>query len=179
MVRTELRVLREALHRASQFHWCPPGGYVSHDQGKQLTEYIRRKPYSIVLIDEVEKVSREFYTLFLQVLDDGRLTDGQGRIGDFCNKIIIRQGSSSGAIRNRFPLEFINWIDEIVILHTLSRANVLEVVHIRLKQVQDRLMDRKMTLEFDDTAKNYLMPIGCSPAWTARSRKSCSVRSRS
>ncbi|OJT08348.1 Chaperone protein ClpB, partial [Trametes pubescens] len=165
MVRTELRVLREALHRASQFHWCPPGGYVSHDQGKQLTEYIRRKPYSIVLIDEVEKVSREFYTLFLQVLDDGRLTDGQGRIGDFCNKIIIVMSVLSAVFLNDIATRE---------LHTLSRANVLEVVHIRLKQVQDRLMDRKMTLEFDDTAKNYLMPIGCSPAWTARSRKSCS-----
>ncbi|OJT15823.1 Heat shock protein 104 [Trametes pubescens] len=175
-------------HSIARLIGAPPG-YVGHDQGGQLTEYIRRKPYSIVLIDEVEKASREFYQLFLQVLDDGRLTDGQGRIVDFRNTVIImtsnlgaaflnEMGSGAvkpatrelvmGAIRNHFPPEFINRIDEIVIFRTLSRANVLKIVDIRLKEVQDRLADRKMTLELDDAAKNYLMSIGYSPAYGAR-----------
>ncbi|EIW64655.1 uncharacterized protein TRAVEDRAFT_25762 [Trametes versicolor FP-101664 SS1] len=175
-------------HSIARLIGAPPG-YVGHDQGGQLTEYIRRKPYSIVLIDEIEKASREFYQLFLQVLDDGRLTDGQGRIVDFRNTVIIMtsnlgaaflndMGSGAvkpatrelvmGAIRNHFPPEFINRIDEIVIFRTLSRQNVLKIVDIRLKEVQDRLADRKMTLELDDAAKNYLMSIGYSPAYGAR-----------
>ncbi|KAI0825114.1 P-loop containing nucleoside triphosphate hydrolase protein [Trametes gibbosa] len=175
-------------HSIARLIGAPPG-YVGHDQGGQLTEYIRRKPYSIVLIDEIEKASREFYQLFLQVLDDGRLTDGQGRIVDFRNTVIIMTSNLGaaflnemgegavkpatrelvmGAIRNHFPPEFINRIDEIVIFRTLSRANVLKIVDIRLKEVQERLADRKMTLELDDAAKNYLMSIGYSPAYGAR-----------
>ena len=122
-------------HSISRLIGSPPG-YVGHDEGGQLTEYIRRKPYSVVLIDEIEKASREFYQLFLQVLDDGRLTDGQGRIVDFRNTVIIMTSNLGaaflndmgegavkpatrelvmGAIRNHFPPEFINRIDEIVI----------------------------------------------------------------
>ncbi|KAI0365266.1 hypothetical protein BV20DRAFT_973459 [Pilatotrama ljubarskyi] len=175
-------------HSIARLIGAPPG-YVGHDQGGQLTEYIRRKPYSIVLIDEIEKASREFYQLFLQVLDDGRLTDGQGRVVDFRNTVIIMTSNLGaaflndmgegpvkpatrelvmGAIRNHFPPEFINRIDEIVIFRTLSRANVLKIVDIRLKEVQERLSDRKMKLELDDAAKNYLMSIGYSPVYGAR-----------
>ncbi|KAI8995647.1 P-loop containing nucleoside triphosphate hydrolase protein [Trametes punicea] len=175
-------------HSIARLIGAPPG-YVGHDQGGQLTEYIRRKPYSIVLIDEIEKASREFYQLFLQVLDDGRLTDGQGRVVDFRNTVIIMTSNLGaaflndmgegpvkpqtrelvmGAIRAHFPPEFINRIDEIVIFRTLSRANVLKIVDIRLKEVQERLTDRKMKLELDDAAKNYLMSIGYSPVYGAR-----------
>ena len=195
-------------HSIARLIGSPPG-YVGHDEGGQLTEYIRRKPYSIVLIDEIEKASREFYQLFLQVLDDGRLTDGQGRVVDFRNTVIIMTSNLGaaflndmgegpvkpatrelvmGAIRGHFPPEFINRIDEIVIFvsillsdvqvsnnmltwslqRTLSRQNVLKIVDIRLKEVQDRLADRKMTLQLDDAAKNYLMSIGYSPAYGAR-----------
>lgn len=122
-------------HAIARLIGAPPG-YVGHDQGGQLTEYIRRKPYSIVLIDEIEKASREFVTLFLQVLDDGRLTDGQGRIVDFRNTVIIMTSNLGaaflndmgegpvklhtrelvlGAIQGHFPPEFVNRIDEIVI----------------------------------------------------------------
>ena len=122
-------------HSIARLIGSPPG-YVGHDEGGQLTEYIRRKPYSIVLIDEIEKASREFYQLFLQVLDDGRLTDGQGRVVDFRNTVIIMTSNLGaaflndmgegpvkpatrelvmGAIRGHFPPEFINRIDEIVI----------------------------------------------------------------
>lgn len=175
-------------HSISRLIGSPPG-YVGHDEGGQLTEYIRRKPYSIVLIDEIEKAAREFVQLFLQVLDDGRLTDGQGRVVDFKNTVIVMTSNLGaaflndmgegpvkpatkslvmGAIQGHFPPEFINRIDEIVIFRTLSRRNVLKIVDIRLKEVQDRLEDRKMKLALDDEAKQYLVSIGYSPQYGAR-----------
>jgi ATP-dependent Clp protease ATP-binding subunit ClpA len=162
---------------------------VGHDQGGQLTEYIRRKPYSIVLIDEIEKACREFVTLFLQVLDDGRLTDGQGRVVSFRNTVIIMtsnlgaaflqdlgEGPVSaqarqlvmGAIQAHFPPEFINRIDEIVVFRTLSRSNILKIVGIRLQELQKRLSDKKMVLDITPAAKNYLVSIGYSPTYGAR-----------
>ncbi|KLO14465.1 hypothetical protein SCHPADRAFT_903277 [Schizopora paradoxa] len=175
-------------HSISRLIGAPPG-YVGHDSGGQLTEYVRRKPYSIVLIDEIEKASREFVTLFLQVLDDGRLTDGQGRIVDFRNTVIIMTSNLGAAylnamgdgpvkpetrnmvmsaIQGHFPPEFINRIDEIIIFRTLSRNNVGKIVDIRLKEVQERLADRKMVLRLSDEAKNYLASIGYSPIYGAR-----------
>ncbi|PSS37755.1 hypothetical protein PHLCEN_2v448 [Hermanssonia centrifuga] len=175
-------------HSISRLIGSPPG-YVGHDQGGQLTEYIRRKPYAIVLIDEIEKAAREFVQLFLQVLDDGRLTDGQGRIVDFRNTVIVMTSNLGaaflndmgegavkpatkelvmGAIRTHFPPEFINRIDEIVIFRTLSRKNVLKIVDLRLAELQERLDDRKITLSLDDQAKHYLVSIGYSPTYGAR-----------
>lgn len=154
-----------------------------------FAEYVRRKPYCIVLIDEIEKASREFVTLFLQVLDDGRLTDGQGRVVDFRNTVIVMTSNLGaaylndmgegpvkketrelvmGAIQMHFPPEFINRIDEIVIFRTLSRKNVMKIIDIRLAEVQQRLADRKMTLAIDDEAKNYLVSIGYSTVYGAR-----------
>lgn len=175
-------------HSIARLIGSPPG-YVGHDQGGQLTEYIRRKPYSIVLIDEIEKAAREFVQLFLQVLDDGRLTDGQGRVVDFRNTVIIMTSNLGaaflndmgdgpvksqtkelvmGAIRAHFPPEFINRIDEIVIFRTLSRKNVLKIVDLRLNEVQERLAERKMALDVDEQTKEYLMSIGYSPVYGAR-----------
>ncbi|KXN90030.1 hypothetical protein AN958_05035 [Leucoagaricus sp. SymC.cos] len=176
-------------HSISRLIGSPPG-YVGYDQGGQLTEYIRRKPYSIVLIDEIEKASREFVTLFLQVLDDGRLTDGQGRVVDMRNTIIImtsnlgaaylndlEEGASikpetralvMGAIQAHFPPEFINRIDDIIIFRSLSRKDMLRIVDIRLKEVEDRLADRKIKLDLDSESKGYLMSVGYSPAYGAR-----------
>lgn len=175
-------------HSIARLIGAPPG-YVGHDQGGQLTEYIRRKPYSIVLIDEIEKASREFVTLFLQVLDDGRLTDGQGRVVDFRNTVIIMTSNLGatflndmgdgpvrpevremvmGAIRGHFPPEFINRIDDIVIFRTLSQKNVLKIIDLRLKEVQDRLAERKMVLDLEPAAKQYLVSIGYSPVYGAR-----------
>ncbi|EMD42108.1 hypothetical protein CERSUDRAFT_110651 [Gelatoporia subvermispora B] len=175
-------------HSISRLIGAPPG-YVGHDAGGQLTEYIRRKPYSIVLIDEIEKASREFVTLFLQVLDDGRLTDGQGRVVDFRNTVIIMTSNLGaaylndmgegavkpevremvmGAIRAHFPPEFINRIDDIVIFRTLSRKNVLKIIDLRIKEVQERLTERKMALDLDEAAKQYLVSIGYSPIYGAR-----------
>ncbi|EJD03965.1 uncharacterized protein FOMMEDRAFT_106313 [Fomitiporia mediterranea MF3/22] len=175
-------------HAISRLIGAPPG-YVGHDSGGQLTEYIRRKPYSIVLIDEIEKASREFVTLFLQVLDDGRLTDGQGRVVDFRNTVIIMTSNLGAAylnemgdgpvrpetralvmsaIQGHFPPEFINRIDEVVIFRSLSRRNITKIVDIRLKEVQERLSDRKMALNVSPEAKEYLASVGYSPVYGAR-----------
>lgn len=175
-------------HSISRLIGAPPG-YVGHDSGGQLTEYIRRKPYSIVLIDEIEKAAREFVTLFLQVLDDGRLTDGQGRVVDFRNTVIIMTSNLGavylndmgdgpvkpetralvmGAIQGHFPPEFINRIDETVIFRSLSRKNIYKIVDIRLREVQQRLAERKMALNLTDEAKEYLASIGYSPVYGAR-----------
>ncbi|KAL5518951.1 hypothetical protein ACEPAH_634 [Sanghuangporus vaninii] len=175
-------------HSISRLIGAPPG-YVGHDAGGQLTEYIRRKPYSIVLIDEIEKASREFVTLFLQVLDDGRLTDGQGRVVDFRNTVIIMTSNLGAAylqdmgegpvkpetralvmnaIQGHFPPEFINRIDEIVIFRSLSRRNITKIVDIRLKEVQERLSERKMVLRVLPEAKEYLASVGYSPIYGAR-----------
>ncbi|KZO93467.1 P-loop containing nucleoside triphosphate hydrolase protein [Calocera viscosa TUFC12733] len=175
-------------HSISRLIGAPPG-YIGHDAGGQLTEYIRRKPYAIVLIDEIEKACREFVTLFLQVLDDGRLTDGQGRVVDFRNSVIIMT-SNLGAvylndagegelrpearklvmdtIQAHFPPEFVNRIDEIIIFHNLTRANVLEIVNVRLRELQQRLASKSMTLKVDEEAKHYLGSIGYSPVYGAR-----------
>ncbi|KAF5375057.1 hypothetical protein D9758_000287 [Tetrapyrgos nigripes] len=175
-------------HSISRLIGAPPG-YVGYDSGGQLTEYIRRKPYSIVLIDEIEKACREFITIFLQVLDDGRLTDGQGRIVDFKNTVIIMTSNLGaaylndmgegpvkaatrqlvmGAIQGHFPPEFVNRIDEIIVFRPLSRKHVLKIVDIRLKEVQDRLSERKITLALDNAAKEYLSSVGYSIVYGAR-----------
>ncbi|KAJ7786301.1 P-loop containing nucleoside triphosphate hydrolase protein [Mycena metata] len=168
-------------HSISRLIGSPPG-YVGHDAGGQLTERVRRKPYII-------KACREFVTLFLQVLDDGRLTDGQGRVVDFRNTVIIMTSNLgatylnemgegpvtpetkalvTGAIQHHFPPEFINRIDSVVIFHTLSRKNVLKIVDIRLKEVEERLADRKITLDVSPDAKTYLVSVGWSPQYGAR-----------
>jgi len=175
-------------HSISRLIGAPPG-YVGHDSGGQLTEYVRRKPYSIVLIDEIEKASREFVTLFLQVLDDGRLTDGQGRVVDFRNTVVIMTSNLGaayltdmgegpvknetrtlvmGAIQLHFPPEFVNRIDEIIIFRSLSRSNVMKIVDIRLKELEQRIADRKLHIVLEPEAKHYLGSIGYSPIYGAR-----------
>ncbi|KIJ21757.1 hypothetical protein PAXINDRAFT_64507 [Paxillus involutus ATCC 200175] len=175
-------------HSIARLIGAPPG-YVGHDAGGQLTEYVRRKPYCIVLIDEIEKASREFVTLFLQVLDDGRLTDGQGRVVDFRNTVIIMTSNLGAAFLNdlgdgpvnkqtrqlvmsavqgHFPPEFINRVDEVIIFRALSRRNMLKIVDLRLKEVHERLAGRKIVLDIDAESKQHLLSIGYSPAYGAR-----------
>lgn len=175
-------------HSISRLIGSPPG-YVGHGEGGQLTEYVRRKPYCIVLIDEIEKACREFVTLFLQVLDDGRLTDGQGRVVDFRNCVIVQTsnlGSTylndmgegplrpetrrlvTAAIQAHFPPEYINRIDEIILFRSLSRKDVMRIVDVRLKEIQQRLDGRKMKLDIDSEAKSYLGSAGYSPTYGAR-----------
>lgn len=178
-------------HSISRLIGTAPG-YIGFESGGQLTEAVRRKPYSLILIDEIEKAAREFHQLFLQVLDDGRLTDGKGRVIDFRNTIIMMTsnvGSSilnenpsdgpvkgevrtkvMGAISNTFPPEFINRIDDIILYRTLSRSDIVKIVDVRLGEIQRRLDDngRKIRLVLDDHAKEWLAQAGYSPSYGAR-----------
>lgn len=178
-------------HSVSRLIGAGPG-YVGYDQGGQLTEAIRRKPYSLILIDEIEKASREFHQLFLQVLDDGRLTDGKGRVVDFRNTIIMMTSNAGsvylnddahegavkpetrekvmGAIQQTFPPEFINRIDEIILYRSLSRKDMRRIVKVRLADVQQRLdaNNRKVRLDVDESAQEWLANAGYSPSYGAR-----------
>ncbi|WVQ72447.1 hypothetical protein IAR50_001999 [Cryptococcus sp. DSM 104548] len=178
-------------HSISRLVGAPPG-YVGHESGGALSEAVRRKPYSLILIDEIEKAAREFHQIFLQVLDDGRLTDGQGRTVDFRNTIIMMTsnvGSSylnenpsegpvqpevraqvNGAIAKTFPPEFINRIDDIILYRSLSRADIKKVVGVRLQEIQKRILDnnKKIKLEVDDSAREWLAQAGYSPSYGAR-----------
>lgn len=175
-------------HSVSRLIGAPPG-YVGHDSGGQLTEYIRRKPYSVILVDELEKAAKEFVTVFLQVLDDGRLTDGQGRVVDFRNTVIIFTSNVGSAflsaleggpipkktneavmnsIRSTWPPEFLNRIDSIIVYRALSRSNIRKIVDLRLSEVQQRLTPRHMKLHVSDPAKDYLSSIGYTPTYGAR-----------
>ena len=177
-------------HSISRLIGAPPG-YVGFDEGGVLTEAVRRRPFSIVLIDEIEKAAREFVQLFLQVLDEGRLQDSQGRLVSFRNTIIIMTsnlGSSfinesenedltesvrqlvQGAISAHFPPEFINRIDSIVTFRKLGRVDVRRIVDIRIKELQKRLIEngRQSRLVVDEEAKDWLGSIGYSPTMGAR-----------
>ena len=177
-------------HSISRLVGAPPG-YVGYDEGGVLTEAVRRRPFSIVLIDEIEKAAREFVQLFLQVLDEGRLQDSQGRRVSFRNTIIIMTSNLGSSFINdsedeelnastrhlveesisaHFPPEFINRIDSTVIFRKLSRVDVRHIVDIRLKEVQKRLHEngRRSRLVVDDEAKHYLASVGYSPTMGAR-----------
>ena len=172
-------------HAISRLIGAGPG-YVGHEAGGQLTEAVRGKPYSLILIDEIEKAAREFHQLFLQVLDDGRLTDGKGRVVDFRNTIVMMtsnvgsmylnehpsegavdpavRAKVNGAIAKTFPPEFINRIDDIILYRSLSRADIRKVVDVRLKEIQQRLLDnnRKIKLDVDDPSCEWLAQAGYS-----------------
>ncbi|KAK4687551.1 ATP-dependent Clp protease ATP-binding subunit ClpB, partial [Tremellales sp. Uapishka_1] len=178
-------------HSISRLIGAGPG-YIGHEAGGQLTEAVRRKPYSLILIDEIEKAAREFHQLFLQVLDDGRLTDGKGRVVDFKNTIIMMTSNVGsaflnenpsegpvkkdirervmGAISATFPPEFINRIDDIILYRSLSRSDIRKVVEVRLKEIQSRLEanGRKVKLALDDSAMEWLGSAGYSPTYGAR-----------
>ena len=146
-----------------------PPGYVGYDEGGQLTEAVRRRPYSVILFDEVEKAHPDVFNVLLQVLDDGRLTDGQGRVVDFKNTIIIMTSNlESSMLRQTFRPEFLNRIDEIVTFSELSKENIKAIVGLQLERVQSRLNDRKITLKFDDAAMDFLCEKGYDPTMGAR-----------
>jgi ATP-dependent Clp protease ATP-binding subunit ClpB len=177
-------------HSVSRLIGAPPG-YVGYDEGGQLTEAIRRRPYSVVLFDEIEKAHPDVFNALLQVLDDGRLTDGQGRVVDFRNTVIIMTsnlGSSSitglaphdreamrervmEALRQAFRPEFLNRIDEVVIFEPLSREQIAEIVEIQLQRVSDRLKDRQIAIQVTPAAKDWLARLGYDPVYGARPLK--------
>jgi ATP-dependent Clp protease ATP-binding subunit ClpB len=171
MVRIDMSEYQER-HTVARLIGAPPG-YVGYEEGGQLTEAVRRRPYSVVLLDEIEKASAEVFDVLLQVLDDGRLTDGQGRTVDFRNTVLIMTSNvrSVEQMREHFRPEFLNRIDEIVAFEPLSREEIAEIVDHQLERVRGRLADRGIVLELTDSAKEALAEAGWDPAYGARPLK--------
>jgi ATP-dependent Clp protease ATP-binding subunit ClpB len=169
-----------------------PPGYVGYDQGGALTEAVRRRPYQIVLFDEVEKAHPDVFNILLQVLDDGRLTDGQGRTVNFRNTLIVMTsnlgseiladqppGEDSALVRDQvmatvrgaFRPEFLNRLDEILLFHRLTRAQMKGIVDIQLRRFEGLLAERKVSLELDQKARDWLAERGYDPVYGARPLK--------
>ncbi|MFZ1485861.1 ATP-dependent Clp protease ATP-binding subunit [Nostocoides sp.] len=173
-------------HAVARLIGAPPG-YVGHDEGGQLTEAVRRRPYSVVLFDEVEKAHPETFDILLQVLDDGRLTDGQGRTVDFRNVILVMTSNLGSqylidptlssdqkteavlsAVRAAFKPEFLNRLDDIIIFEPLSQEELAHIVELQVRQFATRLHDRRITLDVTDAARTWLARTGYDPAYGAR-----------
>jgi ATP-dependent Clp protease ATP-binding subunit ClpB len=178
-------------HSVARLIGAPPG-YVGYEEGGALTEAVRRRPYQVILFDEIEKAHPDVFNVLLQVLDDGRLTDGQGRTVDFRNTLIIMtsnlgseylvnqpEGEDSEAVREQvmavvrahFRPEFLNRVDEIILFHRLKRDQMAKIVDIQMKRLAKLLADRKLTIELDDKAKEWLGQKGYDPAYGARPLK--------
>jgi ATP-dependent Clp protease ATP-binding subunit ClpB len=157
-------------HAVSRLIGAPPG-YVGYDEGGQLTEAVRRRPYAVVLLDEIEKAHPDVFNVLLQLLDDGRLTDGQGRTVDFTNAVLIMTSNLPGEPREFFRPEFINRIDEIVRFRSLTEDDLERVVEIQLALLRDRLAQRRLTLEITPAAMHALARKGYDPAFGARPLK--------
>ncbi len=171
MVRLDMSEYQEK-HTVSRLVGAPPG-YVGFEEGGQLTEAVRRRPYSVVLLDEIEKAHPEVFNILLQVLDDGRLTDGQGRTVDFRNTVLIMTSNvrSEEAMRETFRPEFLNRIDEIVEFEPLTREQIGEIVELQLERLRARLAERGLALELTDAAKEHLAEAGWDPTYGARPLK--------
>ncbi|MGK2929103.1 MAG: ATP-dependent Clp protease ATP-binding subunit [Acidimicrobiales bacterium] len=169
MVRVDMSEYSEK-HSVARLVGAPPG-YVGYDEGGQLTELVRRRPYSVVLLDELEKAHPDVFNILLQVLDDGRLTDGQGRTVDFSNTVLIMTSNMPGDPRDHLRPEFVNRIDDIVRFRELSEDDLAPIVGIQLDHVRDRLAARRITLEVTDDAKVVLAKKGYDPAFGARPLK--------
>jgi ATP-dependent Clp protease ATP-binding subunit ClpB len=190
MVRIDMSEFMEK-HSVSRLIGAPPG-YVGYDEGGQLTEAVRRRPYAVILLDEVEKAHPDVFNVLLQVLDDGRLTDGQGRTVDFRNTVIIMTsnlgsdviqqfaGESNYAkmkaavmdvVQENFRPEFINRIDDICVFHPLGQAQIRSIVDIQLAHLKRRLLDRNLELTLDDSALDRLSEAGYDPVYGARPLK--------
>jgi ATP-dependent Clp protease ATP-binding subunit ClpB len=178
-------------HSVARLIGAPPG-YVGYEEGGALTEAVRRRPYQVVLFDEIEKAHPDVFNVLLQVLDDGRLTDGQGRTVDFKNTLIIltsnigaqylveqKEGEDTEAVRDevmaevraRFRPEFLNRLDEIILFHRLQRSDMGQIVDIQMARLQKLVADRKITIELDDAARTWLANRGYDPAYGARPLK--------
>jgi ATP-dependent Clp protease ATP-binding subunit ClpB len=159
-------------HTVARLIGAPPG-YVGYEEGGQLTEAVRRRPYSVVLLDEIEKAHMEVFDVLLQILDDGRLTDGQGRTVDFRNTVIIMTSNlrSTESMREFFRPEFLNRIDEVVEFHALNREQLGEIVELQLRRLRDRLVDRGLDLELTASAKELVAEAGWDPTYGARPLK--------
>jgi ATP-dependent Clp protease ATP-binding subunit ClpB len=188
MVRVDMSEYQER-HTVARLIGAPPG-YVGYEEGGQLTEAVRRRPYAVVLLDEVEKAHPEVFNTLLQVLDDGRLTDGQGRTVDFTNTVIIMtsnlgsaaidepdlsdsaiEGRILDALRAHFRPEFLNRIDDVVVFHRLDRDELRKVVDIQTRRLQKVLDDKQIRLAITDAAKDWLAQKGFDPVYGARPLK--------
>jgi len=189
MVRLDMSEYQER-HTVARLIGAPPG-YIGYEEGGQLTEAVRRKPYSVILFDEMEKAHSEVFNVLLQILDDGRLTDGHGRVVNFKNTVVIMTSNIGSqwirdlagrdeeemrrrvleALNQHFRPEFLNRVDEIIIFHSLSKEDLVQIVDIQLGHLQDRLAERKITLHVSDEAKRYLAEEGYDPVYGARPLK--------
>ncbi len=186
MIRIDMSEYMEK-HTVSRLIGAPPG-YVGYDEGGQLTEAVRRRPYSVILFDEIEKAHPDVFNVLLQLLDDGRLTDGQGRTVDFKNTVVIMTSNIASQIilsfkgqdyekmkeeclavlRQSFRPEFLNRVDEIVVFHPLSKADLRQIVDIQLERLRKRLAERKIEIELTDSARDYFAEKGYDPVYGAR-----------
>jgi ATP-dependent Clp protease ATP-binding subunit ClpB len=171
MVRLDMSEYQER-HTVARLVGAPPG-YVGYEEGGQLTEAVRRRPYSVVLLDEIEKAHNEVFDVLLQLLDDGRLTDGHGRTVDFRNTVVIMTSNirSPNELRDRFRPEFLNRVDEVVLFEALSREQIADIVELQLERLRERLAERKLALELSDAAKELLAEEAWDPAYGARPLK--------
>ncbi|HET9030029.1 MAG TPA: AAA family ATPase, partial [Candidatus Aquilonibacter sp.] len=193
LIRIDMSEYQEK-HTVARLLGAPPG-YVGYEEGGQLTEAVRRRPYSVILFDEIEKAHHDVFNILLQILDDGRLTDGQGHTVDFRNTIVIMtsnigshrileyRGAPGGAeeaimratvmeeLRAHFRPEFLNRVDEIIVFHALSEEQLMEIVDIQLGRLRHRLAERRITLVLDEAAKRHLVKAGYDPNYGARPLK--------
>jgi len=189
MVRIDMSEFMEK-HSVARLIGAPPG-YVGYEEGGFLTEAVRRRPYSIVLMDEIEKAHPEVFNVLLQILDDGRLTDGHGRTVDFKNTVVIMTSNIGSqwivdlgakdyeemrrrvtdAVKAHFKPEFLNRIDELIIFHSLGIVEIKAIVGIQLKKLQQRLSERRLNLELTEKAREWLAKEGFDPAYGARPLK--------
>ncbi|MDH4137329.1 MAG: AAA family ATPase, partial [Anaerolineae bacterium] len=189
MVRIDMSEYQER-HTVARLIGAPPG-YVGYEEGGQLTEAVRRRPYAVVLFDEIEKAHFEVFNVLLQLLDEGRLTDGHGRTVDFKNTVVIMTsnvgsqwikelgGKDEGEMRRRvleameqhFRPEFLNRIDEVIIFHSLTMEHLVQIVDIQLERLQKLLADRKVGLSLTEVAKRHLAEKGFDPVYGARPLK--------
>ena len=193
LIRIDMSEYQEK-HTVARLLGAPPG-YVGYEEGGQLTEAVRRRPYSVILFDEIEKAHPDVFNVFLQILDDGRLTDGQGHTVDFKNTIVIMtsnigshrildyKGSFDGAdyavmratvldeLRQHFRPEFLNRVDEIIVFHALTEDELLTIVDIQLQRLRKRLAERRIKLELSEAAKRHIVKAGYDPHYGARPLK--------
>jgi ATP-dependent Clp protease ATP-binding subunit ClpB len=169
MVRIDMSEYQEK-HTVSRLIGAPPG-YIGYDEGGQLTEAIRRRPYAVVLLDEIEKAHTEVFNVLLQLLDDGRLTDGQGRTVDFTNVVLIMTSNLPGDPHEFFKPEFINRIDEIIRFRPLTEGDLGRIVEIQLGHLRDRLTARRISLVVTPAAEQLLAKEGYDPTFGARPLK--------
>jgi len=177
-------------HTVSRLIGAPPG-YVGYEEGGYLTEAVRRKPYSVMLLDEIEKAHSDVFNILLQIMDDGRLTDGHGRTVDFKNTVIIMTSNIGSqwitelgekdeeemkrriteAMKNNFKPEFLNRVDDIVIFHRLGMNEITKIVEIQIEKLKETLKSRKLSLDITDKAKKILAKEGFDPVYGARPLK--------